>query len=419
MRIAFLNPGSQMGGAEACLLDLLCGLRRSRPEWQLLLVCPEDGPLPRQAGEFEVETAIVPAPAQLARLGDWGTRGLSGRARLAGRLMAASPQMARYAVALRRRLGAFRPDVIHTNGIKMHALGIWCNPRAVPVVWHIHDFLRPRAMMASLLRLHARGCAAAICNSRSVTEDAATLFGDRVRTSCVYNGIDLDSFHPEGNALDLDRLAGLAPSGGAFKVGLLATMAKWKGHDVFLRAIARTPREANIRAYVIGGPLYRTQRSQRSLDELRSLAAELGIADRVGFTGHLLERAAAMRALDAVVHASVEPEPFGLVIVEAMACAKPVVVSYAGGARELVEPGVNALAHEPGNAEQLCDRIMELAVDPGKRQAIGHAGRQTAERRFDRRRMADEIVPVYLSVAGNGANSGRPSVGWDAEKVAR
>jgi glycosyltransferase involved in cell wall biosynthesis len=119
----------------------------------------------------------------------------------------------------------------------------------------------------------------------------------------------------------------------------------------------------------------------------------------VGFTGFVQDSAMAMRALDVVVHASTEPEPFGLVIAEAMACGKPVVASRAGGARELTESGVNALGHEPSDAAGLARRIEELARDAGLRQRLGSAGRSTAEQHFSRRRLARELTPVYQSIS--------------------
>jgi glycosyltransferase involved in cell wall biosynthesis len=120
---------------------------------------------------------------------------------------------------------------------------------------------------------------------------------------------------------------------------------------------------------VIGGTLYQTEGSQYDLGDLRRLAASLGLEGRVGFTGFVEEPAAAMRALDVVVHASTQPEPFGLVIAEAMACGRAVVVSGGGGAAELVRPGADALVHEAGRASALAERIGELARDPALRAA--------------------------------------------------
>jgi glycosyltransferase involved in cell wall biosynthesis len=112
-----------------------------------------------------------------------------------------------------------------------------------------------------------------------------------------------------------------------------------------------------------------------------------------------------MRALDVVVHASTEPEPFGLVIAEAMACGRAVIAANAGGAAELVTPGVDALVHRPGDAASLANAIESLASDAALRQRMGVAARQTAVRRFDRRRLAGELLPVYQRVAAGAASA--------------
>jgi glycosyltransferase involved in cell wall biosynthesis len=196
--------------------------------------------------------------------------------------------------------------------------------------------------------------------------------------------------------LDLDRLAGLPPvAGDVVRVGLVGTFGHWKGHTTFLDALARLPADLRFRAYIVGGALYQTAGSQHTLDDLRGYAQALGLGDRVGFTGFVNRPEEALRALDIVVHASTAPEPFGLVIAEAMACERAVIASDAGGAREIFTSGVDALGHTPGSADSLAARIAELARDPGARIRMGQAGRETAERRFDRRRLASDLAPIY------------------------
>jgi glycosyltransferase involved in cell wall biosynthesis len=88
-----------------------------------------------------------------------------------------------------------------------------------------------------------------------------------------------------------------------------------------------------------------------------------------------------------------------LVIAEAMACGKAVVVSQTGGAAEIITPGVDALAHAPGDAPGLARRIEELAEDVALRRRIGAAGRATAERSFTRRRLVGELVQIYQGLS--------------------
>src|SRR5205085_10890254 len=128
--------------------------------------------------------------------------------------------------------------------------------------------------------------------------------------------------------------------------------------------------------------------SQLSVEELKNVVRALGQECRVGFTGYLYDSAAAIRSLDIVVHASTQPEPFGMVIIEAMACGKPVIVSGCGGASEIVQDQVNAITHQPGDAAGLANGIQRLATSSGLRARLGETGRHTVEQRFSSRRFA-------------------------------
>lgn len=398
-----------MGGAERSLLDFMASLRAAEPRIALEVIAGADGSFLDQARALGVEARALPYPRALARLGDTGAGGPAGggRSRLLGTLWRASlstPSVALYTASLRRMLAAAAPDLIHTNGFKMHVLGAWAAPRGVPLLWHLHDYISSRPLMARLMRAHAGRCAAAVANSSSVADDVRSSCGAQLKVFPIYNAVDLWRFSPEGPALDLDRLAGLAPpSHPVVKVGLVATMARWKGHEVFLHALKMLSSDLPVRGYVIGGALYQTEGSQRGLDELRCMAKQLGLAGRVGFTGFVDDPAAAMRALDVVVHASTQPEPFGLVIAEAMACGRAVVVSQAGGAVELITPGEDALMHEPGCAGALAERISELVHDPALRAALGAKAAQSARRRFARERLAQELMPIYRLLLAKAA----------------
>jgi glycosyltransferase involved in cell wall biosynthesis len=212
----------------------------------------------------------------------------------------------------------------------------------------------------------------------------------------ILNAVDLEKFSPDGPAADLDALSGLAPAqAGTVRVGLVATFSRWKGHDTFLRAVAALPAASPIRAYVIGGAMYDTEGSQYTTDELRRLVTALGAGSRVGFTGFVRDPERVMRALDVVVHASTAPEPFGLVIAEAMACGRAVITSGTGGAAELVRDGEDALVHRAGDSAGLAARMHLLAAEPARRASMGRAARATAVKRFDARRLGEQFAAAY------------------------
>jgi glycosyltransferase involved in cell wall biosynthesis len=400
LRIVYLNPGARLGGAERVLLDLITEVRAARPEWELNLITGEEGPLLERVRVVGAGAEVVPFPGLLARFGDAGAGGPAGnaigRVEFAGGMIAAGIVSPGYLRTLRGAIRAKSPQLVHTNGFKMHLMGARAAPRSARVVWHLHDYLGMRPLASRLLAMNTTRATLAIANSRSVAEDARVALGGRLRVIPIYNGIDLHGFDSDGPRLDLDALACVPrPESPVVRVGLLATMARWKGHEVFLRALAMLPRDLPVRGYVIGGKIYSTRASETETSELRSVAASFGLNGRVGFTGFVDEPARAIRALDVVVHSSTHPEPFGCVIAEAMACARPVIVSAAGGAVEIVRPGEDALTFEPGDAAALADCIRRLAEDASLRGRLGRAGRAAAVSRFDRVRMAREVISVY------------------------
>jgi glycosyltransferase involved in cell wall biosynthesis len=400
MRVALLSVSADFGGSETSLLEIVRGLAAT-PGIEPVLILPREGPLGERARAAGARTRVLPMPDALIAFGEWSMRSageIGRRTAVLARALAATRTYTRAVAAL---LAEIEPDVVHTNGFKMHVLAARA-AAGVPIVWHVHEYVSPRPMSRLLLRHHVRRASAIVVNSQSVAADVSAALGAAAPVTTIPNAVDLSEFSPTGAVADLDALAGLAPAPpGTCRVGLLATFARWKGHDVFLRAVREAT--APVRAYVIGAPVYDTAGSQLTIDGLRARAAEFGITERVAFTGFAARPAPLLRALDVVVHASTEPEPFGLVIAEGMACGRAVIVSRAGGAAELVEEETDALAAAPGDAADLARAIDRLAADPALRARLGAAARRTAERRFDSRTFVASFVDLYSRLARKAA----------------
>ncbi|HXT16794.1 MAG TPA: glycosyltransferase family 4 protein [Gemmatimonadaceae bacterium] len=400
MRIVFVASAAQLGGAELSLLDVCASVRAARPGWPLALVVPGEGPLAERAIAERIDVITAPYPDALARFGDssWDGVGKNDNASMR-RMLSAASAATRYGFALRSRLRALQPDIVHANGFKAQLLAAWWRPSNARVIWHMRDFVSNRPLMARALRASSHRCDLAIANSASVAADTRDVCGRALAIEVVHNAIDLERFSPTGATLDLDALANLpsAPEG-TIRVGLLATLANWKGHDVFVDAMAMLPADLPVRGYVIGGSLYETLGSQHSLERVRAHVVACGMSSRVGVTGYVERSDAALRALDVVVHASERAEPFGRVVAEAAACRRATIVSPRGGVTEIIEDGVTALTHEPGNAKSLAGQIERLVREPALRERIASAANAVAVDRFDRARLADALLPIYDSL---------------------
>jgi glycosyltransferase involved in cell wall biosynthesis len=398
MRVVYLNPVAELGGAEFSLLDLLAALRQTDDMLELHLITGGPGPLLDRAGQLGVHTHLLPMPAALLGLGD-SALALTSRMRATWSVgwlgLRALFAAGRYARVLRRLLRTIAPDVVHSNGMKCHLLTRLVRQRGTPVLWHVRDFLGARPVARRLLRWASGGLDLLLANSQAVAEDARVVLPG-APVEVLYNGIDVVRYAPapEDSSL-LDELAGLpAAPAGTLRVGLPATYARWKGQDVFLQAATRT--DAPMRFYVIGGPIYRTAGSQFTEAELRALAgSEPKLAGRVGFIQFQEDLVRVYRALDVVVHASTRPEPFGRTIVEAMACGRAVIAVQAGGAAELFTADHDAVGVPLGDVDALVRAMNRLAGDAGLRARLGENAQHTAVERFNRDRLGPGLLAIY------------------------
>jgi len=397
MRVLFVSPAGEMGGAERCLLDCIVALHEHQ-RVQVGLVALADGPLLGRARALGATTQVIQAPHNLALVGESASAAESGSALLA--LISKAPEVVRFLSRLRQAIAAMQPDVVHTNGMKAHLMAGLVTPLSARLVVHLHDFIGARRASKWLLPAlrQIRPSTVFIANSRAVAEDFARL-SPKAEIRTIYNVVDTNYFH-DGVAESewLAKLAGLEPPAPETTTfGLIATYARWKGHGLFIEAaglMKKARPEVSAQFYVVGGPIYETVGSQVHAAELLQQAHVAGLEPHFGLIPFQDDIARVYRALDVIVHASTQPEPFGRTIVEAMACARPVIVARAGGAAELFEEGVNALGFEPGNAAQLTEAMIRQ-LDRDTRSRLGRSARDHAVARFNRSRLGPELLRAY------------------------
>jgi glycosyltransferase involved in cell wall biosynthesis len=393
LRVLFLNPIGQLGGAERILLDLVRSLREHEASLEISVLSLAEGPLVRAVSELGFDVRVVRLPRAQARLGDSGL-GLGTLADLA-RSAVAGPAFAQFLHRLRREIRALRPDIVHSNGLKSHVLGAWLRPRGSSLIWHLHDFVSFRRTMRSILpRLESRA-SAAICVSEAVKRDARRVFG-KLSLVTVLNGVDTRAFADSTTpAVDLDALAGLdRPGPATVRVGLLATQASWKGHRLFLDAAARTS-DPRARFYVVGGSIYTTRGSETDPGGLRRSIVELGLSKRCGLVPFQVDPRGVYRALDIVVNASTRPEPFGRTVAEALAAGLTVVGPSSGGVLEQIADGVTGRLYAPGDAGALSATLTGLMASPEERRRLGLAAAGHARIHLDAARLGPEVLSVY------------------------
>ncbi len=219
-----------------------------------------------------------------------------------------------------------------------------------------------------------------VFNSRYTLERAREAGIAPSSATVVYPGID-DRFLIES-----------PPEPWRWRLACVGRIDRQKGVDVAIRALPRLPEAAALSIWGTGDDRY--------VEEMRRLAGELGVGDRVSFEGWAdADRLVGIYAdADAVLFPVRWEEPFGLVPLEAMGIGRPVVSTARGGTAEFVRDGDNALVFAVDDDEALADAVLRLGEDARLRERLREGGRQTAAR-FTLAQFAERTVQEILRAA--------------------
>ena len=383
--IAYVDHAAETGGAEKSLCELIAHLDQQR--FRPVIAHQPDADWLKYAREIgaELRPTVPPSDLYVARRTDLGGGPLAGLQRV----LAAMPPVA----GLWRELGAVGPDLVHTNSTKMHLMaGAAARLRRLPVIWHMRDLMTDGDARAWLRRAVDRVRPDVIAISEAV---AAQFDGMNCTVHVVPNGIPIDRFTPGEPPEGLRAELGLPE--GVPAACVVGRLTPWKGHQTLLRAwqsvVERVP-DAHL---LIVGEVAFWEDSYD--DELRALADDLGIAERVVWSGFRDDVPEVLRAVDLLVLASTD-EPFGRVVIEGMAAGLPVVATASGGVPEIVVDGETGLLIPPEQPEPMGDALAQVLADLPRGRVMGEAGRTRAVEHFDVRRVARQVGDIYEALLG-------------------
>jgi glycosyltransferase involved in cell wall biosynthesis len=216
----------------------------------------------------------------------------------------------------------------------------------------------------------------------------------------IPNGVDPELFRPLADGHALHRKFGLAEDSPLVVfVGTLDRAHYFKGVSTLLEAFAAVP-PSRARLCIIGGGGWKARYQQQ--------AERLGIGGRTLFTGSIPfpRLPEYYNSADVVVLPSHETESFGVALIEAMACRKPVIATDIPGVRSVVTDGQEGFLVPPKDASALAGRIQRLLDDPRLRDTMGGRGREKVEREYAWKKIIPRLVRLYEAARGGGDRSG-------------
>ncbi len=387
LRVLIVDSAIAFGGTLVVARNLIIHLDPRLIDAALVIACSDGFVSPGFAGNATVR--LLGPRVDYVTLANW-KRAIRKRIRwaalrrgmelvaMAAEFLANLPYLARL-IRLYRKL---RLDGVHVNNYAMEPF--WAaRVLGIPIVYHLHGFIA--SPMDGSGKRNFRHVSAFVSISRAVTESA------------IRAGIDRDQIHEITNFLERRPDGRPPPMPAAPAIGIFGRGTTLQGHLECLRAAMHVlPQLNGLRVYVGGDA---SDGDPKYLEECRDLARSSPYADQIEFTGLVTDVAPYYRRCTVVVHSSTLPEPFGMVLIEAMAEARPVVASIFGAASEIIQDGVEGHLVDPNNSRLMADRIAELLSNPKLATEMGLKGYDKVCTHFDPNIAAKHFERLYFRIA--------------------
>jgi glycosyltransferase involved in cell wall biosynthesis len=381
-RILCINHTGMVSGAEKVLINILRGLDRARYEPYVL--CPAQGELAAAIHAEGVEW--FPLPTMNARF-----------SRRPDRVLQSMASLFKTVAAMRKQIGVLNPDLIHANSVRAGiAASLAAMGTGKTVIWHVHDTL-PKHSVSAAIRAFAflnRSVRIIAVSQSTANSFSGTLpFNDRVRT--IHNGTDLHRFPLKQPGRSAFRKS-IGISDQQFLVCAVGQICRRKGLLELVNAFKEIHTQApDMHLAIVGKVVFRHEDTY--LDALRAAAAEPEIAHRLHFTGELGDVSPVLQAADLLMLNSSD-EPFGLVLIEAMASGTPVLATRVGGVPEIVTDQENGWLVESGDTRALPSKLLELSRNRSALDQVAKRALSTTCPKFSLERFQSDLMKFYAEL---------------------
>ena len=240
----------------------------------------------------------------------------------------------------------------------------------------------------------ARYISAIVCISGAVKSNLLRKGFPENKLFKIYNGLDPEKFLVYRSKDDVLREFGIANS--VPVIGIVGNIKEWKGQETVIRAMKYVrSRYPGIRCLVVGGV---SESDMYYRNRLRDLVKRENLGENVIFTGPRKDVPDLVNCMTILIHASIEPEPFGRTLLEGMALKKPIISTHIGAPLEIVIDGKTGILVSPGKHEEMAEAILKILSNPNLTEMMGNAGHDRLLRDFSLKNNVELTENLYAEV---------------------
>jgi len=380
--ILFVHQSADLYGSDRVLLSMVVGLDHDR--FHPIVLIPCEGPLMEVLHRRGIEVHVIP----LVVVGR-STFSVCGIFGLLFRILTS-------VISMRRLLRDRTVDVVHSNTVAVLSGAIWAWWKRVPHVWHVHEIItEPRAAVWFFAMSLQIASEKIVCVSYAVKEWIIRARPDlEKRISVIWNGTEDKDTQGDGYP---ECKQPVSDSNDDVVVALVGRINRWKGQRLLVEAASKLWEQSirNIQFLIVGSP---PPGQEHFLDALNNTINSSPAHEKITVMDYREDIKCIWQSCDIAVVPSEEPEPFGLVALEAMASGKPVVASNHGGLKEIVEDGETGILIEPRNADALASAITRLSKDTILREKMGNRGKYVLQEKFSMSKFITSFTELFNSV---------------------
>lgn len=362
--VLFVHSSSELYGSDRSLLNIVKNIDKS--QYRVYVILPHPGPLAEEMKAIEGVKVDIFEVAVLRR------KNLSLKGSISY-LIHFSKSMRFLKVYIKK----FNIDIVDTNTAVIFPGAIAAKKLGKKSIWHIREIIKSNLENTVVSFVMDKYADLIVANSKA-TGDALKVPQSKVRV--VYN------------AVDEKQIICKIPHK-QISIGMAGRINRWKGQKLFVDMAGIVHQEHPEAVFLIAGDAYIGESYLE--DDLRAYIEKKSLKNTVKLLGRVTNMDGFYRSLDIFVLPSIQPEPFGLVIIEAMEYGLPVVATNHGGPTEIITDGKDGYLVDYANAYEMAEKILKLLDDEIHRSNIGEAGLKMKRERFSVSAMVKGIETVF------------------------
>lgn len=364
INLLFIHSGAELYGSDRSLLNTVRNLDHLK--YKLCIILPYNGPLVNELSVIP-NTYVEIHELAVLRRSNLSIKGLVSYA----------INLQKSIDYIEKMIDKYEIEIVDTNTAVVFCGAIASKRSGVKSVWHVREIITNAIENTIISYMMNHYADVVVANSVST---ASSLKVKRSKIKVIYNAV-------EEKQIEKNKITD------SFVVGMAGRINRWKGQKLFVDMAKIVKNKYKDVTFYIAGDVFEGEEWIKK--QLEQYIEEKGMTESIRLLGHIEDMAQFYNKIDVFVLPSIKPEPFGLVVIEAMDAGIPVVATKHGGPREIIEDGITGFLVDYKNPEDMAEKVMRFIENPDLIEKMGSEAKKKKRERFTLSVMIDNIDKVY------------------------